>query len=276
MLSSPDMSDAPLAAAPPRGYGRKFASLRSISALVLREMATRYGRSPGGYLWAVLEPLGAILILSFAFSLVLRSAPLGDSFILFFATAYLPFSLYQTLSNNVARSINFSRALLFYPAVSWIDAVLARFFLNALTEVLVMLIIFAGLIFTADTSPVLNVVPALIAISLTILLGLGIGVLNCALIGLFPVWIQIWSIATRPLFIISGVFFTYEGMPAVAQDILWYNPLMHISGMMRDGFYPTYNPAYISIPFVVFIGLICLFMGVILMRRYHRIILNEG
>ncbi|MEL6475009.1 MAG: sugar ABC transporter permease, partial [Pseudomonadota bacterium] len=33
---------------------RRFASLRSIIALMLREMATSYGRSPGGYLWAVL------------------------------------------------------------------------------------------------------------------------------------------------------------------------------------------------------------------------------
>ncbi|MCC5956800.1 MAG: hypothetical protein JJU07_11910, partial [Natronohydrobacter sp.] len=46
------------------------ASFRSISALMLREMATRYGRTPGGYLWAVVEPLGMILILGYAWSLL--------------------------------------------------------------------------------------------------------------------------------------------------------------------------------------------------------------
>lgn len=276
MSSPPGTSGAPTVAAHPRGYGRRFAAVRSISALILREMATRYGRSPGGYLWAVLEPLGTIIILSLGFSLIIRNAPLGDSFIFFFATAFLPFNLYQSISNNVARSINFSRALLFYPAVSWVDAILARFILNTLTELLVMLIIFAGLIFTADTSPVFNAGPALMAVGLAILLGLGVGVLNCVLIGLLPVWMQIWSIATRPLFLISGVFFIYESMPAVAQNILWYNPLMHITGLMREAFYPTYNPVYINMSFVALTGLVCLFMGVVLMRRYHRTILNDG
>ena len=36
---------------------RRFASFRAIGALILREMATSYGRSPGGYIWAILEPV---------------------------------------------------------------------------------------------------------------------------------------------------------------------------------------------------------------------------
>ena len=35
--------------------GRSFASLRSILALMLREMSTRYGRTPGGYIWAIVN-----------------------------------------------------------------------------------------------------------------------------------------------------------------------------------------------------------------------------
>ena len=31
----------------------RFATLRTITALILREMATTYGRSPGGYVWAI-------------------------------------------------------------------------------------------------------------------------------------------------------------------------------------------------------------------------------
>ena len=32
-------------------------SFRVFAALMLREMITRYGRSFGGYLWAVIEPM---------------------------------------------------------------------------------------------------------------------------------------------------------------------------------------------------------------------------
>ena len=103
-------SQAPLK--PASGVQRSFATPRAIMALVLREMATRYGRSPGGYIWALAEPLGMIFMLSIAFEALVRVPPLGNNFILFFATGYLPFQLYISVSNNVGRAINFSRALL--------------------------------------------------------------------------------------------------------------------------------------------------------------------
>ncbi len=255
---------------------RSFATPRAIMALMIREMATRYGRSPGGYVWALLEPIGGILILSLGFSLLLRNPPIGNSFILFFATGFLPFQLYQTLSIMVARSINFSRALLMYPAVSWIDAVLARFLLNMLTTLLIMLLVLALLVTFIDSQVSLDWLAILHSAALAVLLGFGIGMLNCALMGLYPIWDQIWSIATRPLFIISGVLFLFDDLPQLAQDILWWNPLIHVTGLMRSGFYPTYNGAYLSSVYVIGVGLTCLFFGVLLLSRYHREILNQS
>ena len=238
-------------------------------------MATRYGRSPGGYVWAVLEPLGGVLILAIGMSLIVRTPALGTSFILFYATGFLPFNVYQSLSNMVGRSINFSRSLLFYPAVTWVDAVVARFLLNALTSVLVMFVLFTALLALLDVNVLLDFEPILLSTGLAMFLGLGIGVLNCALFGLFPVWMQIWSIATRPMFLVSGVIFLYDGMPQLAKDILWYNPLMHITGLMREGFYPTYTASYVNVTFVVAVSMIALFFGIVLLGRYHRDILNN-
>lgn len=160
----------PPAQAPGTGVHRRFAALRSITALILREMSTRYGRTPGGYAWAILEPLGAILMLSAGFSLVMKTPPLGNSFILFFATGFLPMSLYMAISGMVSRSIRFSRALLNYPAVSWIDAVLARFILNGLTNILVIYILLFSILALTDTGTVLSMDPIIGAISLSLLL----------------------------------------------------------------------------------------------------------
>ena len=261
---------------PGSGVNRRFATLRAVMALMIREMATRYGRSPGGYAWALLEPLGGVIILSVGMAIIVRTPPLGNSFVLFFATGFLPFQVYQNLSNNVARSINFSRALLFYPAVTWVDAVIARFVLNTLTDVLAMLILITGILSVIDTSTLLDIGPILMSLGLAILVGLGVGMLNCVIFGLFPVWMQVWSIVTRPLFLISGVIFLYDDMPAFAQDILWYNPLVHVTGLMRQGFYPTYRGDYISEAYVLTVALVCLFLGIVLMGRHHRDILNNG
>ena len=50
---------------------RSWATFRTVSALMLREMSTRYGRSPGGYAWALLEPVGAIIVMAIGFGLML-------------------------------------------------------------------------------------------------------------------------------------------------------------------------------------------------------------
>ena len=73
----------------------RFSTLRTVLALMLREMSTTYGRSPGGYLWAILEPAGGIAMMSVAFGLVLRSPSLGTNFPIFYATGYLPFMMYM-------------------------------------------------------------------------------------------------------------------------------------------------------------------------------------
>lgn len=272
------VSEPPLPALPhrPVRQRRRLAAPRTILALMLREMSTRYGQSAGGYLWAVLEPVGAIVILSFGFSLLLRSPALGSSFILFFATGYIPFGLYQSVSTAVARSISFSRPLLMYPAVTWMDALLARFVLNLLTGVMVAYLVLTGVMLATATGTVLEIGPILAAMALAALLGLGVGAMNCLLAGLFPVWEQIWSIGTRPLFLISGVIVLYEDMPQTAQAILWWNPLLHIIGEMRRGFYPMYAPQYVSLVYVLIVALAAMALGLLLLARHHRDILTQG
>lgn len=265
----------PPSVTPAKNGGRRFATLRTVLALILREMSTSYGRTPGGYLWAVVEPLAAIIVLSIGFSLIVRTPSLGTSFLLFYATGYLPFDLYQNVSRATSRAISFSKPLLKYPAVTWMDAILARFFLNSLTSVLISILLLSGVMLVTDTHASLDLPPVVTAMALAMILGLGVGTINCALIGLFPIWDIAWSIITRPLFLASGVLYTFESLPPLAQDILWYNPLVHILGLMRVGFYSTYTASYVNEIYVLGVSLGLMAMGQILLGRYHRDILNR-
>ncbi|MCG7495027.1 ABC transporter permease [Thalassobius sp. Cn5-15] len=256
------------------GAKRRFATFRAVAALMLREMATRYGRASGGYVWAVLEPLGTIAMLAFGFSLVLATPPLGNSFILFFAAGFLPFNLSLGIATMVERMIHFSRPLLFYPAVTWLDAMLARVILNTLTALLVMVLLFTAILMLTDTTTVVQMGPIVLACALAVLLGSGVGLINCVIGGLFPTWERVWAILTRPLFLASGIFYTFESLPRQVQEILWWNPIVHIVSLMRTGFYPMYRASHVSLGYVVAVSLICLLLGLILMQRHHRTLLQ--
>ena len=172
---------------------------------------------------------------------------------------------YFRFSRAIQASIRFSKPLLRYPSVTWLDAVLARFLLNSLTNILVGILLLSGILAVIDSRTVLDMVPVIEAGAMAMLLGLGVGMANCAIIGLFPLWEMAWSILTRPLFLASGILYLFESLPPLAQEVLWYNPLTHIVGLMRTGFYPTYTAAYLSPLYVISVSLILLTMGLLLL-----------
>lgn len=259
------------------GPARRFRTQRTVAALVLREMSTTYGRTPGGYIWAILEPVLGIALFTLILTegLRIRTPGLGVSFPLFFATGILPFQLFNKLANKISRSLNFSRPLLRYPGVTYVDAILARAILNTLTYLLVFALVIGGLLALFDTRTILHFPPILTALAMAVALGVGIGVLNCYLFAAFPLWESLWDIATTPLFLISGVIFLYDSLPRVAQDILWWNPLIHVIGLMRRGFYPGYDAAYVSVPYVMGLAAGCMVLGMLLLHRYHKDILQR-
>ena len=252
-----------------------FATPRIIVALILREIGTSYGRSPGGYIWALAEPVLGIALLTAIFSIGFRMPPLGNNFPIFYATGLLPFLMFVDLSNKVAQAINYSKQLLAYPRVTFVDAILGRFILNFLTQLLVGFIVLSGIIFLFDTRAAINASDIVSALTMIAALSLGVGVFNCFMMSMFQVWQRVYGICTRPLLLLSGVIFLYETIPEPYRSYLWLNPLIHVVGRVRSGFYHNYDAPYVSSAYVYAVGAILGLFGLVLLRRYHRDILER-
>ena len=254
---------------------RRFASLRSILALMLREMTTTFGRTPGGYIWAILEPALGIGVLTYAFSFVFREPPIGTTFQLFYATGMLPFLMFTMITNRVGAALVFSRQLLVYPAVTFLDAIIARFLVNALTQVLVFYVVMTGIMLIYDTRAILDFSAIGASLVLTAVFGFAMGTLNAYLFMRFKLWHVAWSLISRPLFLLSGVIFMYDALPGQLKTFLWYNPLVHIVGVMRRGFYPSYVGDYISPLYVVGVSLALTLIGLRMLSWHAAILIHE-
>lgn len=248
---------------------------RIIGALMLREMATTYGKSPGGYLWAVLEPAGGIAVLAIGFSLIMRSPPIGDNFLLFYATGVLPFTLYMDIGQKIAGSISFSKALLAYPSVTYIDAILARVILNTLTQIAVVYVISSAIVLMTQPVLIVDLPTVMLGFFFAFTLSLSVGTFNCFMFSYFPLYKQLWAVLTRPLMLASCIFYTYESLPSAAQAVLWFNPLAHVVGITRDGIFWQYDATYVSIAYLVGWSILPLILGLVFLKRYYRIILYE-
>jgi capsular polysaccharide transport system permease protein len=248
---------------------------RVLFALVMRETATRFGRSAGGYIWAVVEPTVTVALLSIIFSQISRHPPLGGSFPMFFASGYMAFHVYRDISAEVSNAINANKALLSFPRVTIIDTIIARFILQGVTSVFVSFLVLTGLYLVASDQALIRFGPILLALLAAATLGLGVGALNCLLFPYSPTWQRAFNLINRPLFLISGVFFLYEDLPRYIQELIWWNPLIHITAMMREGFYPTYAPVFVSVVYPLSLGAGLLFLAVLLLRRLRGEILER-
>ncbi len=249
---------------------RRFRTFRTILALLLREMETTHGRSSFGYLWAAGEPVAGILLLTLIFSIAFTAPPVGTSFAFFYASGYLPFVAYLEISQRVSQSIRFSKPLLFYPGVTFLDAVLARFLLAAATQTFVAASVLGAILGLGHVDAILRWDALGLGLTLVLALGLAVGVLNCFLIELAPGWERVWAILTRPLFLLSAIVFQFDSVPEPWRDLLWFNPLVHVVGQVRIGLYATYDGDYVAPVYVLGLSAIALTAGLLFLRRFHR------
>ncbi len=245
---------------------RTVAKFRVLHALILREMITRYGISRLGYVWALLEPVGFIAMLSVLFSQIAHAPPLGKSFPLFFATGYIGFHWFVDIANVVSKSAFVNRPLFTYPAVTPLDTVIARFVLQALTGIAVGFVIFAGILFFAPDQVQIRPLPILKAFALGALLGLALGLFNVWATAVSKTWELAWNVISRPLLLISCVFFYYWSVPEFAREALWWNPIVHIVAFLREGFFPAYDNSHASPGYVLSIAGGLILAGLIGMR----------
>lgn len=261
--------DASPRVAPPQEVGaRRFRTFRVIGALILRETGSRESSSSLGFLWTVIDPILTTILLSAIFSLLMRQPRLGTNFELYYITGVGPFHLYSQVQNRVAGSIRFSRSLLGFPAVTVIDAIMARFLLNVFVNLVVFLALIEGILHYYQLRDVPDIPNVLLGLAMAAALGLGIGTLNAVLFLASPTYESVWGIINRPMALASGVMFLVSDLPDYIFKYLWWNPLVHVIGEMRHAFFPSYDAGYVSPAYVFMVAAVCFTLGLVGLHRY--------
>lgn len=231
---------------------------RVISALTLRETKTRYSNNRLGFFWALIEPFAHVIVFIGIFSAIGRTVPIGDSMGLFILTGIIPWQLYSNTVSNIMRSLNSNKALLGYPQIMPLDIVISRIIIEASTLLVVFLIFLAGFSHLGFKIEISNFLQMFGAYILLLLLATGVGLINISIIGIFPSYENIYSAFSRPLYFISGVFFTADMLAPEVYEAIDFNPLIHLIEWFRSGFYPgyqsdLYHPEYaVAVCFIVF------------------------
>ena len=240
-------------------------SAHVISALVMRESATRYGGSRLGYLWAFIEPL-ALLAIFLAIKVYIRDRVVfGESALVFVASGFLTVRISLAIARQTMGSITSNRSLMTFPSVAPLDAVLAKLITEMLTMGTVIVLFYVLLVNSSDVATIDDPVKFTTAIAVTFLVAGGVGVFNSAIVIVWKNYSRIFGLLSLPLLISSGVFYLPALMGPTALAILSWNPVLHCVEWFREAIYMDYvsvlDPSY-----PITFGLIMLGTGLILVR----------
>lgn len=250
--------------------GNPFSPLESylhvLHALMMRDMRTRFGGTLWGYGIVVLWPCVHIFMLISIYTFQHLPAPIGSSAPLFFATGAVPVLIFQYISREVMKAIIVNKPLTYYPQVKSFDLIFARVLVEIVTGFLSLLIVVSLLTaLGADARPADSFL-AVTAYLASIALGIGIGVINVAIIGFFPGWPMGYALFSVLMYVASGIMFMPSFLPEKIYYWMKFNPALQLAEWMRAAYYPSAG-LKIDYLYVVMWSFACLSLGLLINKH---------
>lgn len=243
--------------------------IRVVGALAYRESLLRYGRNGFGYLSSLLVPLSQILFISALFTAIDRNNPLGGSVVLFIATAIIPYEAFSKLAiKMMSATKQASTSTMIHPVVTALDVLFAKLLVEVSLITVAAIVIFSGVgLFGYWDYSVDSLVQIILAFLTAIVLGFSVGLINTSITTKFAGYEKIWPLISKPLFFMSGIFYiASDRFPQEVLNILYYNPVLHITEWSRSAFYDRWESSLLDFKYLYGFVLTTLFFGLVSQR----------
>lgn len=247
-----------------------------VFALFLREIKTRFGKYRLGYLWAVLEPLSFVLVLSMIRLLFSNSGIGGIDHPVFYVTGIMPFLFFQHSINVCLHAVDSNIGLFNYQRIRPVDSVLSRVLLEVVITIATGVLLTGILISLGFQFKLDNPLGFLLTLFLLAALILGLGLLVSVLGGLSNEVQKIVPIFIRPLFFLSGIFFMTADIPRPYQDYLLLNPVLQCIELVRSSMFTNYVTPVQGYGYVTTCALLALFLGLAAYHGNRRRMITSG
>ena len=241
--------------------------LRVLSALVLRELHSRYGRENLGFLWVIGEPMILAFVITIAHANQSTHYSSDMSPVPFAIIGYTIFIIFRNTFNRAEGAIETNQPLLYHRNVSIFDILVSRVLMEILGCVAVIAILLALAVITGYADPPVR---PLHLIGAAMLMGWWTFALTLIastvsyrneLIGR---QLHVMSYLSIP---ISGAWFAMSWLPPYFRDKLQWFPMPLIFEEARYGQFRSASAAYVDPAYVAAWCGILTYLGLLLIRR---------
>lgn len=238
-----------------------------IGALIMREMATRYGRRGGGFLWLIGEPLlfcaGVILMWVF-----IRHRSLSDIAVApFVMSGYMCLILLRHSISFSNSAISANIGLLYHRAISPMHFFVSRSLMELAGATLAFIVVYVSLMLFHQVGIPSDWLYLYGGWFLMWVMATGTGYILAGLAMRSDVverLVPLFSYAMIPL---SGVFFMIDWLPEAVREKYLLVPFPNAVEMIRAGIFGDVVTTHFNIGYAMASALVLLVVGLLLIRN---------
>lgn len=239
---------------------------RSIGALLMREVLTRYGRHNIGFLWLLLEPMLLTLGVTLLWHFTFKERAGNLSITAFAVTGYSSIQLWRTTAGRCIHALQPNLSLLYHRNVRIIDIYCARILLElagATAAFAVMLCVFVS---TDLMALPVDLFPLLLGWFLLGWFGGALSLVLGAASELTELVERIWHPVSYLLFPLSGAMFLVQWLPTSYQSLVLWVPMVTPNELIRWGYFGSAVTPHYDVPWVVTVNLALTLIGLYVCR----------
>ncbi|WP_229002036.1 ABC transporter permease [Rhizobium sp. AB2/73] len=246
-----------------------------MGAVILRDMRTRFFNHGIGFLVQSLWPLVHMLIIILLNTISGRSAPYGESPLIFFGAGIIPTLTFIYISRFMSISVVLNKNMLSFPIVKVTDILFGRAFLEIIAGIFTIFLMWIIFISLGLTPYPVDPAQAVLAYLATILLALGVGTIAGVVTSFAPMFATAYALSGIVLYLASGSLFVTPNLPDQIAIPLSYNPVAQCVEWMRTAYFENYSDRLLDKGYLLAFGLLSLFVGLLAERLSRRILMDE-
>ena len=251
-----------------RSFTRSFAiQRRTLHALMMREIVTRYGRDNLGVLWLVAEPMVFTLGVTALWTAVGANHRSSMPIVAFAITGYSSVLLWRNCGARCLMAIDVNLPLLFHRNVKAIDVFVARILLEiagATGSFAILAMFFTSFGLMAEPVDMLQVIFGWIMLAW---FGSALALVVGAATSYSDVVEKLWGPFTYLLFPLAGAAFMVDWLPPSFQKVVLLLPMVHGLEILRGGYFGNAVTTHFNAAYMAVCSLVLSFMGLIMVRH---------
>lgn len=248
---------------------------RVISALIMRELITRFGRENIGFLWMMVEPLLFAILVGVMWTFMKGPTEYGVSVVAFVASGYIPLVMFRSTIGRAVRAFSANSSLLYHRQVTILDLITVRFLVEFIGSMMAycfvaMLLILIGLF----------PVPADLGTLIFGFILYGFFTFSVALI-LAPLsevsetLEKFMPVTTYLMVPFSGTFNMTSWLAPNVRNWLLYSPPVSAMELQRYGIWGDKITPYYDVPYTIAVSLVLMMIGLALCHYIRRVLIVE-